>query len=403
MVGVYGRPLFSTALKPMGASPEELANMAEAFALGEGDIVKDDHGLIDHSFCPFEERVKRCQEAIERSNAMTGRNTLYFPNILAGNDEIEKQAQFAVRHGVRGVLLSPFLVGPDMIRYLARQYNLIIMAHPAMTGTYFNEFRHGITPAILLGTVFRLFGADISVYPNVGGRFSFTHEECKDISKALKSPLGNIKPSFPAPAGGMSLENAGDMAKLYGEDAVFLIGGALHTYSDNLTKSTRVFMDEISKYFSERITPPQEKSISSCELSTIKNLQSIKEHLKFEEGFKWSGRDASAYNISGDVNFKDISRQELIGRFGEKTQFDLRYFEIEPGGFSSLERHVHEHVIICLRGEGVLISGDSETELKLNDIAYVSPMRPHRLVNRGDEPFGFFCIVDHMRDRPITG
>ena len=35
------------------------------------------------------------------------------------------------------------------------------------------------------------------------------------------------------------------------------------------------------------------------------------------------------------------------------------------------------------------------------DVAYVEPLEPHQLRNETDRPFGFFCIVDHERDRPM--
>ena len=97
-----------------------------------------------------------------------------------------------------------------------------------------------------------------------------------------------------------------------------------------------------------------------------------------------------------------VSTVELIGKSGEKTSFDLRYFEIKPEGYSSLEKHVYEHVIIGVRGNGILIKGDSSFNISSHDIAYVSPHEKHQLRNNGKEPFGFLCIVDHRRDKPVT-
>ncbi len=402
LLGVYNRPLFSTVLKPMGLSSAELASIAEAFALGGGDIVKDDHGLIEHSFCPFKERVKRCQDVIDRVNSKTGRKTLYFPNILARVDEVEEQVQFAKRHGVQGILMSPFLVGQDLMRYLAEKYNLIVMAHPAFTGTNFHDFYHGITPAVLLGTVFRLLGADISIYPNTGGRFSFSLKECEEINNNLRTPLGNLKTTFPAPAGGMNLDNLQKIAPIYGEDTIYLIGGALHGFSKDLTYSTKKFMDSIRIQFNERLTKSELTGFSSCELSELSNEKGLSEYLSFEDSFKWKGRKIKAYKNSEQLDFKKISRQELIGKYGENTQFDLRYFQIEPVGYSSLEIHVHEHVIICIKGKGVLINGDERRDMKPFDIAYIPTMQVHQLRNEGNESFGFFCIVDHKRDRPVS-
>ena len=50
----------------------------------------------------------------------------------------------------------------------------------------------------------------------------------------------------------------------------------------------------------------------------------------------------------------DILRTELVGKNGESCKFHVRYFEVAPGGYSTLEKHVHEHVVIPLRGKGVV-------------------------------------------------
>lgn len=120
------------------------------------------------------------------------------------------------------------------------------------------------------------------------------------------------------------------------------------------------------------------------------------------EDFKWLGRFVEEYKTDQGFDFSSINRQELIGKFGEKTAFDLRYFEIEPGGYSSRERHVHEHVIIGVRGNGILIKGDSSFNISVHDVAYISPLEKHQLRNEEKGPFGFFCIVDHKRDKPIV-
>ncbi|MCU0692720.1 MAG: RuBisCO large subunit C-terminal-like domain-containing protein, partial [Polyangiaceae bacterium] len=64
LLGVAERPLLATALKPMGLSAVELAEIAGQCATGGIDIIKDDHGLSDQLFCPFAERVKRCANAV---------------------------------------------------------------------------------------------------------------------------------------------------------------------------------------------------------------------------------------------------------------------------------------------------------------------------------------------------
>jgi ribulose-bisphosphate carboxylase large chain len=50
LLKIEKRPLLCTALKPMGLSPSDLADMTYKFAAGGIDIIKDDHGLADQSF-----------------------------------------------------------------------------------------------------------------------------------------------------------------------------------------------------------------------------------------------------------------------------------------------------------------------------------------------------------------
>ena len=47
------------------------------------------------------------------------------------------------------------------------------------------------------------------------------------------------------------------------------------------------------------------------------------------------------------------------------------------------------------------MTGNREVVVKPNDVAYLPPLEVHQLRNETKEPFGFFCIVDHLRDRPI--
>jgi ribulose-bisphosphate carboxylase large chain len=250
LTGVFKRPIACTALKPIGLSTKKLASMAADYARGGIDILKEDHAMADLVYHPFAERVERCQEAITKTNASTGGNTLYFPMISGGYDEIEKQVAIVKNAGCLGVLVAPMLVGADLIRVLARRHNLAVMTHPALTGIFYCEPSSGMTMATLLGTIFRVLGADISIFPNAGGRFVYTDQECREAADALRDPLGTLKPTFPCPAGGMKLDRIEPMAENFGPDTVLLIGGGLMQYSSDLAKSTEVFVEAIRKHFS---------------------------------------------------------------------------------------------------------------------------------------------------------
>lgn len=407
LLGVYDRPLLATAIKPRGSSLERLADIAFRFALGGGDLVKDDHNLVDPSLDAFVRRVATCHLAVERANAQTGRRCLYLPNLCAGYGAIEKHLQAVAAAGIRGVLLSPMLVGFDAIRLAARQYDLLVMTHPTFGGTFLHDREHGMTPAMLLGKLTRLAGADASVYPNSGGRFGFTDAECRDLDAALKQPMHGLKPAWPAPAGGMQLANIADMAQQYGQDCICLVGGALLTHDRDLANGTAAFADAVRQRFRERLETPagDATGVSACEVGGHRD-HVVVEHLPFD-AWRWGDRPTESYKSSEDgasLPFRHVVRQELLGKAGEPMAFDLRYFEIGPGGFSSLERHRHVHAVIAVRGQGVLISGEQKLTLSPMDIAYIPPMQVHQLRHPGSgddaEPFGFFCVVDHVRDRP---
>lgn len=409
-LGVYGRPLLATALKPQGASTKELAARASDFVRGGGDIVKDDHNLHDRSIEDYRERVGRCLDAVRGCN----RNSLYLPNLCVPVDQLDDHLAVLEDLGVDGALIAPWLLGLDTVRALSSRSSLILLAHPTLTGSYFASPRQGIDSGLMLGTFMRLAGCDGSIFPNAGGRFSLSREECARISTRLGGPLPGVKAAWPVPAGGMKFENLFSMSERFSQDSIFLIGGGLLGYSNDLEESTRRFIDRIEELYPARYAPPalaneplsEPEFASACEFSPgskgnlQQKLQLLVDPASTKEPFQWEGRTPAVYKRDHALPFRGISRHELIGQHGEQTSFDLRYFEIEPGGHSSLEKHAHTHTIIVARGQGALKCGEETFVLGTLDIAYVPPMMVHQLTNSSPLPFGFFCIVDHERDAP---
>ncbi len=242
-LGVPTRPLLCTALKPLGLSPESLAGLAYQFALGGIDIIKDDHGLADQGFARFRERVERCAEAVSRANRETGGRSVYVPNVTAGFDEITTRARFAKTHDAGGLLVAPGLTGLDAMRCLADDDGLAlpILAHPAFQGTYVLNSSSGMSHQLLFGQLPRLAGADATIYPNFGGRFGFTRDECLSIVRGTEMDMGHLKPIFPTPGGGMSLDRVPEMLEAYSRDVVLLIGGGLMTPGPDLVANCRRF------------------------------------------------------------------------------------------------------------------------------------------------------------------
>jgi ribulose-bisphosphate carboxylase large chain len=238
--GARGRPLTCSALKPQGSSVEHLAMLAGTFARAGIDVVKDDHGLANQAFSPFAKRVPAVQKAISQANAETGRRTLYAPTFSGGPAALREQVRMAKDCGVRMALVAPMLVGIPAFIELQVDLDLPILAHPAFGGAT------RIAPPLLLGKLFRLFGADATIFPNYGGRFSYSRETCLAIANAARSPWAGMKSTLPVPAGGMSVERVDEMAADYGGDVMLLIGGSLLSAGDALLDRSREFVRQVA-------------------------------------------------------------------------------------------------------------------------------------------------------------
>ncbi|HSN19587.1 MAG TPA: cupin domain-containing protein [Usitatibacter sp.] len=115
-------------------------------------------------------------------------------------------------------------------------------------------------------------------------------------------------------------------------------------------------------------------------------------------GYRWDGVEVLRYKDEGSAPFKDVTRQVLFEGGGLPVQ--LRYFEVAPGGWTTLERHEHVHSVMVIRGKGQCLVGDRAYDLAVNDLVSVPPMTWHQFRAAADEPLGFLCLVDAERDRP---
>ncbi|WP_071795910.1 RuBisCO large subunit C-terminal-like domain-containing protein [Natronohydrobacter thiooxidans] len=221
--------LIAPVIKPQGLDADALAEISYRCARAGADIVKEDHGITDQHMAPFRERVEKIAASVARAAEETGHRALYFPSVAGHPWEIRDNLRFARDAGADGFLIMPGLLGFGLMQAIASDpdLNLPVMAHPSFLGPYVLSPDTGIDHGVIFGTLQRLAGADISVFPNVGGRFGFTVAQCQAIAEACRDPMGPGLPIMPSPGGGMSVERAGEMARMYGPDVVYLLGGTL--------------------------------------------------------------------------------------------------------------------------------------------------------------------------------
>ncbi|MDZ7680760.1 MAG: hypothetical protein U5J63_03365 [Fodinibius sp.] len=125
--------------------------------------------------------------------------------------------------------------------------DLPIIAHPAFSGGLTTKPDQGLHPEFLYGQLWRGLGADFVIYPNKGGRFSFSEETCQAINRAAKSSESPFKRSFPMPGGGIKLDNIDRWIAEYGTDMVYLVGGSLYEHPGGVEAAARELQQKLTK------------------------------------------------------------------------------------------------------------------------------------------------------------
>src|SRR5678816_4444815 len=121
-------------------------------------------------------------------------------------------------------------------------------------------------------------------------------------------------------------------------------------------------------------------------------------HRAAQGDFRWDAVEMRPYKEDERALYKTITRQVLFS--DPDMAGELRYFEVAPGGFSTLERHEHMHGVLILRGSGHCLVGDEVKSLGTNDLVTISPRTWHQFRASKGEPLGFLCMVNAERDKP---
>lgn len=133
-------------------------------------------------------------------------------------------------------------------------------------------------------------------------------------------------------------------------------------------------------------------------MSSLNNLGEIL--ARYQGNFDWENIDVLAYkDDDGNPSFKDVTRRKLFAE-SDGDGLEVRYFEVAPGGHTTLEKHEHTHTVIPIRGSGACLVGDEVIPLSINDLVYVPTWTWHQFRAAEDEALGFLCLVKVNRDRP---
>src|SRR5689334_21875219 len=118
---------------------------------------------------------------------------------------------------------------------------------------------------------------------------------------------------------------------------------------------------------------------------------------KHSGDYHWQGVDVLQYKQDGSAPFRDVTRQVLFDSRDPPAQ--LRYFEVAPGGHTTLERHEHVHSVMVIRGHGQCLVGERAFTLGANDLVNVPPMTWHQF---GAAPRVHPPAASQPQEKPCT-
>ncbi len=90
---------------------------------------------------------------------------------------------------------------------------------------------------------------------------------------------------------------------------------------------------------------------------------------------------------------KDVEIRLLISKEDGAENFAMRMFELQPGGYTPLHTHPHEHEVFVLEGQGVFVCEGQENEFSAEYVIFVPPNKEHRFKNTGNSVLRMLCII----------
>jgi quercetin dioxygenase-like cupin family protein len=90
---------------------------------------------------------------------------------------------------------------------------------------------------------------------------------------------------------------------------------------------------------------------------------------------------------------KDVTIRWLISKEDGAENFAMRLFELQPGGFTPLHTHPHEHEVFILQGRGIFVFEGKEHEFGAEYAIFVPGNKQHQFKNIGDSALRFLCVI----------
>ena len=109
--------------------------------------------------------------------------------------------------------------------------------------------------------------------------------------------------------------------------------------------------------------------------------------------YRWEGVEPQIINTE---EVQGILKHVLVGPQDGAPTFIMRYFQVPPGEQTFFHTHNHEHGMLILHGQAQIQIKEERTDLSQLDTIFVSGGDLHRVINTGEEPLGFICVIPKL-------
>ena len=215
--------------------------------MGGVDAVKDDEVLVAHPWSSIVDRVRVLERAATEVFEVTGHRTLYFVNVTDRPDRMLANARRAVEAGASGLLVDFVSVGVSALGMLVDDpaLDVPVMGHFAFADAITGSPTGGVAGHLLLGTLPRIAGADLVVYPAPYGSLRIDPGVYRRVARALTDPIDGIASALPMPGGGLHAGMVPRVVDDLGHDVALGAGGAVHGHPMGAVAGARAIRQAI--------------------------------------------------------------------------------------------------------------------------------------------------------------
>lgn len=232
LVGVHGRPMIGTIIKPsVGLSPEATAEQVRTLVEAGVDFIKDDELQADGPHCPFDARISAVMRVINDHAERTGKKVMFAANLTGDMDEMLTRHDHVLAEGGTCIMASLNSIGLPAMKMLRAHSRLPIHGHRNGWGML------GRSPALGMSFIayqkfWRLAGIDHVHVNGIDNKF------CEENDSVIASARECLAPMFAPPHNGceiMPVFSSGQSARqaaptyaaLGSTDLIFAAGGGI--------------------------------------------------------------------------------------------------------------------------------------------------------------------------------